>query len=512
MIQRAVLAAVAVIFVIAVIAGISAVRKRRAASETEADTAVENAGADGAEAPADDAGPNVPGGGDAGAAATIDGMETANLPAELNETLKAAESLPADQKAVLYTAVRQAAMYDYDAAVGTIKAYDGYEAVGAMTDAVQNFEAVKATCISYDTENVPHVFYHSLLNDDRGFIPEKSSDFIAKDNGCWMCSVNEFNVMTQQMYEHGCVLIHLHDLVVSTVDENGNRSFTKNTELRLPPGKTPVILSEDDLSYYHAYDNQGIASKLILDENGDLKCEYTDEAGELHVGNYDVVPLLNEFIDRHPDFSYHNAHEVIALTGYNGVFGYRTDSVYQTRDPEHLDENQRVWLDAHPDFNFEEEVAEATKIADALKAEGYELASHTWGHRNARNASAESLAEDNEKWMATVAPITGPVDTIIFAHGADIAGPEDYTPDNPKFTYFKNAGYDFYCNVDGSTPVWCQLRTDYVRSARIDLDGYRLYQAMIGNENSLADLAIIGVHDVESFFDYSRVQPVEIMG
>ena len=51
-----------------------------------------------------------------------------------------------------------------------------------------------------------------------------------------------------------------------------------------------------------------------------------------------------------------------------------------------------------------------------------------------------------------------------------------------------------------------------MRSARIDLDGYRLYQAMIGNENSLADLAIIGVHDVESFFDYSRVQPVEIIG
>ena len=506
MIQRAVLAAV-VILVIAVTAGIIAVRKHRAAAEAEKEAALENAEANAAEVPADGgAGTDEPVGG------AIDGMETDNLPDELKATLSAAKALPADQQAVLYAAVRQAAMYDYDAAVGTVKAYNGYETVGAMTEAVQNFEAVKATCISYDTEDVPHVFYHSLLNDDRGFIPEKSSDFIAKDNGCWMCSVNEFNVMTQQMYEHGCVLIHLHDLVVTTVDENGNRSFTKNTELMLPPGKTPVILSEDDLSYYHAYDNQGIASKLILDENGDLKCEYTDEAGEMHVGNYDIVPLLNDFIDRHPDFSYHNAHATIALTGYNGVFGYRTDSVYQTRDPERLDENQRVWLDAHPEFNFEEEVAEATKIAEALKAEGYELASHTWGHRNARDASAESLAEDNEKWMATVAPIIGPVDTIIFAHGADIAGPEDYTLDNPKFAYFKNAGYDFYCNVDGSTPVWCQLRSDYVRSARINLDGYRLYQAMIGNENSLADLAAIGVHDVESFFDYSRVQPVEIMG
>jgi hypothetical protein len=403
-----------------------------------------------------------------------------------------------------------AKMYDYDGAIARLQKITGYGSDPAVTKAIAGYTDDKSKCTAVDADNVPHFFFHSLLNDDRGFIAAKSSDFIAKDNDCWMCSVDEFNTMLQQMYDHGCVLIRMRDLVTQTNDADGTVHFAKNTNLMLPQGKTAVIMSEDDLCYYHAYDNQGIASKLVLDANGDVKCEYTDEQGNTSVGNYDIVPLLNEFIKQHPDFSYHNAHCIEALTGYNGVFGYRTDSVYKTRDPEHLEANQKAWLDAHPDFSFEQDVADATKIADALKAEGYEFASHTWGHRHADQVSAEELAVDNDKFVNTVVNITGPVDTIIFAHGGDIAGSEDYTADNAKYAYFKSAGYNFYANVDGSVPAWNQIRDSYVRTARIDLDGYRLYQAMIGNEKSIADLDALGIHDVASFFDKNRITPVEI--
>lgn len=435
-----------------------------------------------------------------------------------NQTPASAESMLADsvstsaavdENDTVKEAKKLAAMYDYDAAIALLS---GSSEADSYTDLINEIQEEKATCIAYDPEVIPHFFYHSLLNDDRGFIAELTSDFIAKDNACWMCSADEFNTITQQMYDYGVVLVTMRDMVKETVDSDGDVHFEKNDALMLPPGKHPAVMSEDDLSYYHAYDNQGIAEKLIIDDSGKVKCIYTDESGEKHTGDYDVVPLLSTFIDNHPDFSYHNAHCIIALTGYNGVLGYRTDEVYATQDPERLDEAQRVWLDAHPEFDFDEDVAEATRVANAMKAEGFEFASHTWGHRHIDTASLESLMTDTERFEENVIPIVGPIDTIIFAHGSDLQGPSDYSYENEKFAYYKNHGYNYYSNVDGSVPYWNQIRDNYVRTARINIDGYRLYQAMIGNENSIADMEALGIHDIESFFNKSRITPVEIIG
>lgn len=84
------------------------------------------------------------------------------------------------------------------------------------------------------------------------------------------------------------------------------------------------------------------------------------------------------------------------MTGYNGVFGYRTDSAYKTG--KNLQDNQKEFLENNPDFNFDEEVKDAKKIAEALKKSGWEFASHTWGHKNATESSVEELQADNEKW------------------------------------------------------------------------------------------------------------------
>jgi len=447
---------------------------------------------------------------DTASSGTVSGSSDAGLSGASSGSGTSDISVSSPNQETLDAADLLAQMYDYDGAITKLQGISGYQSDPSVTAAIEKYTQEKSQCVAADVENVPHFFFHSLLNDDRGFIASESSDFVARDNDCWMCSVDEYNTMMQQMYDHGVVLIRMRDLVNQTTDADGTVHFTKNTNLMLPAGKIPVIMSEDDLSYYHAYDNQGIASKLVFDENGDVKCEYTDASGNTSVGNYDIVPLLNEFIRQHPDFSYHNAHCMEALTGYNGVFGYRTDSVYQTRDPDHLGSDQKAWLDAHPDFSYEQDVADATKIADALKADGFEFASHTWGHRHADTVSAEDLAVDNEKWVSTVANIVGPVDSIIFAHGGDIAGSEDYSADNPKYAYFKSAGYNFYANVDGSVPAWIQIRDSYVRTARIDLDGYRLYQALTGNEKSIADLDALGIHDVDQFFDKNRITPVEI--
>ena len=70
----------------------------------------------------------------------------------------------------------------------------------------------------------------------------------------WMTTVEEFDKITQQMYDNGYVFVRLRDLVVETTDENGNVHFEPNNNLLLPPDKKPVVLSVDDLSYYHSYE------------------------------------------------------------------------------------------------------------------------------------------------------------------------------------------------------------------------------------------------------------------
>ena len=100
-------------------------------------------------------------------------------------------------------------------------------------------------------------------------------------------------------------------------------------------------MSLDDLSYYHSYDGRGIASKIVLDENGKPTCEYVQADGTTVTGAYDCVPLLDQFIAEHPDASYHGAKGMIALTGYDGILGYRTDIAYKTH--ENLTADQQAW-------------------------------------------------------------------------------------------------------------------------------------------------------------------------
>ena len=321
-----------------------------------------------------------------------------------------------------------------------------------------------------------------MVDPDRGFAGDDSLSAGFKQ---WMTTVDEFNKITQAMYDNGYVLVRLRDLVTQTTAEDGTVHFTPNTELKLPQGKKAFVMSLDDLSYYHSYDGRGIASKVVLDENGKPTCEYVQADGTTVTGAYDCVPLLDQFIAEHPDASYKGAKGMIALTGYNGILGYRTDIAYKTK--ENLTADQQAWLDAHPDFNWDNECAEAKKVAEAIKEDGWEFASHTWGHIRIGDASLERIQTDTEKWRSYVEPLVGPTDTIIFAHGQDLSDWHDYSGDNEKFQYLKGQGYHFYCNVD-STQYFLQIRDNYVRQGRRNLDGYRLWNDVHGEKNRTSDL------------------------
>lgn len=405
-----------------------------------------------------------------------------NVPEEPETENTSAQAGPGKAEAMEEAALL-AASYDYDGAIEKLNSIEGAASDPEITARITEYETTRDNCVPVNMNEVTHIFYHSLIVDpDRGFAGD---DYLSAGFKQWMTTVDEFKNITQAMYDNGYVLVRLRDLVVQTTDADGTVHFAVNPDLKLPAGKKAFVMSMDDLSYYHSYDGRGIASKIVLDENGKPTCEYVQADGTTVTGAYDYVPLLDQFIAEHPDASYKGAKGMIALTGYNGILGYRTDIAYKTG--ENLTSDQSAWLAAHPDFNWDEECAQAKTVADGMKADGWEFASHTWGHVRIGDASLERIQTDTEKWEAYVAPLVGGTDTIIFAHGQDLSDWHDYSKDNEKFNYLKSKGYNFFCNVD-STQYFLQIRDNYVRQGRRNLDGYRLWNDVHGSTNRTSDL------------------------
>ena len=387
-------------------------------------------------------------------------------------------------------ATLMAVQYDYDGAIELLKSQPDYESNTDMQSAVSDYENTKATCTEYPLEQITHVFFHTLIKDTaRAFDGDSDSNGYNQ----YMTTIDEFNKIIQSMYDKGYVMVSPHDMAV--INEDGTMS---RGSIMLPPGKIPFVLSQDDVSYYHYMDGDGFASKLVVDSNGEVKNEYIEDDGSVSTGDYDMVPLIDRFVEKHPDFSYRGARGIVALTGYNGILGYRTDISYETR-PADLDDNKVEWLNAHPDFSLEKEREEAKKVAEAMKKEGWLFASHTWGHQNVAQISLEQLQADTQRFKDNVDPLIGGTDIIIFAFGTDLTVQEDYSGD--KFEYLKSVGYNYYCNVD-SSKYFVQIRDRYFRQGRRNVDGYRMYY----NPELLEDL-----FNVKDVFDPSRPTPVPPM-
>ena len=408
-----------------------------------------------------------------------DGNDTQEITDEQSEEEVAS---PLEQASLM------AAQYDYDEAIELLKSQPAYDSNTDMQNAVSEYENTKAACTEYPLEQITHVFFHTLIKDtSKAFDGDTDSDGYNQ----YMTTIDEFNKIIQSMYDKGYVMVSPHDM--ATVNEDGTMS---RGSIMLPPGKIPFVLSQDDVSYYHYMDGDGFASKLVVDENGDVKNEYIEDDGSVSTGDYDMVPLIDTFVKEHPDFSYHGRKGILAMTGYDGVLGYRTDIAYKTG--KNLQDDQKKFLRDHPDFDYKQEVKNAKKVAAAMKAEGWEFASHTWGHKNVASTSLKDLKRDTKKWKKYVAPVLGKTDMIIFAFGADIGSWEGYSSDNAKYEFYKSQGYRYFCNVD-SSQYFVQITDDYFRQGRRNLDGYRMYY----NPEMLSDL-----FDVSEVWDSSRPTPV----
>lgn len=389
-------------------------------------------------------------------------------------------------EALLSRARALATGYDYDGAVELLKADGEFSTDPQVLEAIAGYETIKEGLVRANVGKITHVFFHSLVVDN-----QKAFDGDEDEKGYnqVMTTVGEFKKILQAMYDKGFVLVRLHDLAYETTDENG-KTVMKAGDIMLPEGKTPFVMSQDDLCYYKYMAGDGFATRMVVGEDGKPACEMKMDDGTVSVGAYDLVPILEEFIQEHPDFSYKGARAVLAFTGYQGILGYRTAASYADSP------------------TYEQDRQEAARVAQCLKDNGWELASHSWGHLDLGTIEMDRFKADVDKWEREVDSLIGPTDIILYPFGADIGDWHPYTTENERYNYLHAAGFRYFCNVD-SNQYWVQIGDDFLRQGRRNLDGYRMWKDITADDPSHRKLD--DLFRAEDVFDKDRPTPVPEM-
>ena len=88
----------------------------------------------------------------------------------------------------------------------------------------------------------------------------------------------------------------------------------------------------------------------------------------------------------------------------------------------------------------------------------------------------------------------------------------EYTDANAKFRYFKDQGMNIFCNVDGNIG-WTEFGDTFMRTGRVALDGFTMYQAMTENAGAHSiyanDYEALGISGISEFFNPLRPTPID---
>ena len=367
---------------------------------------------------------------------------------------------------LLAEAALLAAGYDYDTAISKLENFNGDKSkYPEMEIRLSEYKQQKSLLIAHnDPAAIPNLSFHVLVAD-----PSRTwtnSELGGKYNRNFV-TTGEFELILEQLYNNGYVLVDMDSFIAETV--TGETITYSSMPLYLPDGKKPVMITETMVNYYNYMidsnndgapdkDAAGFATKLVV-QNGEVKAAMVNSAGETVVGNYDLVPILEDFIEEHPDFSYHGARALLAVSGCEGIFGYRT--------------NKDV-IDSKGQAYYDSEVAAAKEVVAALKEAGYEFASYTYADEAYGNKDATTIQKAISKWTAEVLPILGTCDTLVYAKTSDISANGDYT--TSKFNVLYDAGFRYFISHTTGNPS-CKIAGNYVRQLRIMVTGTQMAHA-----------------------------------
>ena len=376
----------------------------------------------------------------------------------------AAELEAKEAQKILDEAALLAAGYDYQAAIDKLNTFKGDTT--KYTDftlrSSEYAQALTNLVAHNDPDEVANLSFHALIADPSRAFTNQSLGGKYNQN---FVTIDEFQQILEQLYANNYVLVNMSDFIDEIVGADGKTTYASKT-LYLPDGKKPIMITETMVNYYNYMidsnsdgtpdaNGAGFASRLVV-QGGTIKAEMVDSSGNTVVGDYDLVPILEKFIAENPGFSYRGARATLAVSGYEGVFGYRTQaSVKNTKGEAY----------------YNEQVAGAQEVAKKLRDLGYEIACYTYADKNYSSINASEIQADIDLWTAEVVPVLGQVDTIVYAKATDIASSGAYS--GSKYNVLANAGFRYF--ISNGTKASTDVFAEYVRQNRIMVTGSQMY-------------------------------------
>ena len=339
------------------------------------------------------------------------------------------------RQALLERAYSLAQGYYYTEALALLDQADSLR--NPQTEALRQEIAQKqAELVPYEGDQFYHIFFHSLIVDtDRAF----DGDYDSAGYDLYMTTVSEFKAMLPKLQAAGFILYDITDLVEFRDGKAVRR------EILLPPGKKPLVISVDDVNYYKYMEGDGFAERLDVDETGRVVTVVDGQP----TYDGDVMPILDQYVAEHPEFSWQGAKGVVAITGYEGAFGYRIT------DLEDYDAETQAWM-----------LQKTQDVAEALRGSGWQIACHSYTHNqywSDRTITDQQEQYDIGRWKRDIAPYVGETNIFISPFGVSFAD------DDPRLLYLKEQGFTIYCPVEANmTTRW---ESGMLFQGRLNLDG-----------------------------------------
>lgn len=339
------------------------------------------------------------------------------------------------RQALLERAYSLAQGYYYTEALALLDQADSLR--NPQTEALRQEIAQKqAELVPYEGDQFYHIFFHSLIVDtDRAF----DGDYDSAGYDLYMTTVSEFKAMLPKLQAAGFILYDITDLVEFRDGKAVRR------EILLPPGKKPLVISVDDVNYYQYMEGDGFAERLDVDETGRVVTVVDGQP----TYDGDVMPILDQYVAEHPEFSWQGAKGIVAITGYEGAFGYRIT------DLEDYDGETQAWM-----------LRKTRDVAEALRGSGWQIACHSYTHNqywSDRTITDQQEQYDIGRWKRDIAPYVGETNIFISPFGVSFAD------DDPRLLYLKEQGFTIYCPVEANmTTRW---ENGMLFQGRLNLDG-----------------------------------------
>ena len=285
------------------------------------------------------------------------------------------------------------------------------------------------TVRAVDAEEVLHLTFPALYTPD------------GQSNEGGALTVKQFRRILEDLYARDYVLVNFYSLV--TVGENS----ISRADLEVPDGKKPLVISQSGMHYTEGGD--GYPVSMQFSGAGGIVNSFKRANGTDAMGIYDVIPVVEEFLQMHPDFSFQGARGLVALSGQGGTFGF----------------------DSATDERF-------TQLITELRSRGWHFASNGYGDIS-YGSDVELVREDAENWQQAIGQHLGTTDTLIFPRRSDIGRWSGYTQDNEKFALLSELGFRYFCVEDDQNFTWMQTGDNYMRQVVHRIDSYAAYESVL---------------------------------